>query len=80
MAQGMQIAVLPIDPEHAPEKLNQIPKVSKRMKLAEGEVNSKAPEALAKFEEQIKEDGIVYRIYQEVPQGEWDRNGESKED
>ncbi|RMC12192.1 hypothetical protein DUI87_11328 [Hirundo rustica rustica] len=79
VVQGMQIAALPTDPELATEKFGQIPKVSKIMKLEEGEDKSKAVEVLAKFEEQIKEEKIVSRKYCEILQEEWDEYNELEE-
>lgn len=76
VVQGMQIAAMPIDPKHASENN----KLSKILNLREGEQENKAAEVLAELEKQIKDDGVVYRINQEVVQGEWDRNKELEED
>ena len=52
---------------------------SKLLKLGEGEVNNRAIEALAKFEEQMGRNKRPYRDYQEDSMGEWNSSDESEE-
>ena len=59
--QGMQIAAMPMDPELASGKANG--RASKLLKLGEGEVDTSAIEALAKFEEQMGKSKRPYIDY-----------------
>ncbi|KAF4804397.1 hypothetical protein TURU_008470 [Turdus rufiventris] len=72
------IAAMPVDPEFASRRVNG--KASKIMKLRKGEVDTRAVEALAKFEEQIEKNKLPYIDYREESIEEWDANEESEED
>lgn len=62
VVQGMQIVVIPEDPELASRN-----KISKIKSLGEGGHESKTAEILAKFEKRIRNDGNGYNLYQGVP-------------
>ena len=57
----MQIVAMPMDAELASGRVNG--KASKLLKLGEGEVDTSAVKALAKFEEQMEENKRPYINY-----------------
>ena len=61
VVQGMQIVAMPMDPELTSGTVNG--KASKLLKLGEGEVDTSAVKALAKFEEQMEENKRPYINY-----------------
>lgn len=64
VVQSMQIAAMPVDRKLATGKLGQAPKLSRIMKLREGDGKSRAAEALARFESQVNEEKSNYGMYQ----------------
>lgn len=67
VVQGMQVAAMPTDPECTTGKLNQVSKITK---LEEENPHSRTTDPLARFKEQIKGEGDVYKLYQEIPKEE----------